>query len=238
MPWTKTQYCQDLVKFAEIVCRYDDSECISNGLGVLHTIAYQFEYSGSALLEIEGVELRIHKKTAGTTPSEVQSLSINIDCLCDVNLDLDASEYDVISQYGLQLEIVGYVGDKAYINCWHLDKDIPPQEGDVHNHTHPSYHFQAGGHRVEGLDTGSLLLLGAPRLPHPPMDIFLTIHFVISNFFGKRDFPFVDDLFNDPDYQDILQRAKERMFTPYFQAFGVNCTHQDFNVEKIFPLAV
>ncbi|MFW1500818.1 hypothetical protein V3H46_13545 [Vibrio parahaemolyticus] len=238
MPWGKEQYCRDLIKFAEVVSRYDDSECISNGLGILHSIAHHFEYSGTSLLEIENVMLRINKKTSGTTPIEVQSLSIAIDCLCDVNLALNADEYDVISQYGLQLEIVGYVGEKEYVNCWHLDKDIPPEPGDTHNHIHPSYHFQVGGHRTEGMDTGQLLLLGAPRLPHPPMDIFLAIHFVISNFFSKKDFPFVESLFSDIDYQEILERAKERMFLPYFKAFNSESTHRDFNINKVFPLAV
>ena len=45
-------------------------------------------------------------------------------------------------------------------------------------------------------------------------------------------------LFEDSDYQDILIRAKNRMFVPYFQAFTTGCTHRDFNVQKIFPLAV
>lgn len=238
MSWDKKQYCQDLVKFAEVVNHYDSMECISTGLGILHTIAYQFEHSGSTQLEIKDVVLTMRKKISGTTPSDVQFLNIYIDCLCDVDLSLNANEYDIIKEYSLQLVIVGYADKEEYLNCWHLDKDIPPNEGDIHNHTHPSYHFQAGGHRVEGMNTGKLLLLDPPRLPHPPMDIFLAIHFVISNFFGKRDFPFVENLFEDSDYQDILVRAKKRMFVPYFQAFNTGCTHRDFNVKKIFPLAV
>ena len=238
MPWRKEQYCQDLIKFAEIVSHYDDLECISRGLGILHAIAPQFKHSTSTQLEINNVMLTMHKKTSGTIPSEVQSLNISIDCLYDIDLQLDANQYDIISEYSLQLEIIGYVGDKEYVNCWHLDKDIPPAVGNTHNHTHPSYHFQAGGHRVEGLDTGQLLLLGAPRLPHPPMDIFLAVHFVISNFFSKKDYPFVESLFEDPDYQKILGRAKQRMFEPYFHAFKEGCTHQDFNMGKVFPLAV
>ncbi|EHU1557209.1 hypothetical protein ACT4Y5_03860 [Acinetobacter baumannii] len=238
MPWGKEEYCRDLIKFAEIISHYDDLGCIGDGVGILHAIAPQFEYSSSTKLEIKDVILTMHKKTSGTTPSEVKSLKIFIDCTCDIDLQLDANQYDVISQYNLQLEIIGYTGDKEYVNCWHLDKDIPPAAGDTHNNTHPSYHFQAGGHRVEGLETGQLLLLGAPRLPHPPMDIFLAIHFVISNYFSKKDYPFVQSLFNDLEYQDILKRAKRRMFDPYFQAFKEGCVHQDFNIGKVFPLAV
>lgn len=238
MPWEKNQYCRDLIKFAEVVSRYDDSENISSGLGILHAIANQFQYSTSMKIEVENLVLRIHKKTAGTSPPEVNSLCINISCICSVDLSLDLAEYDIICDYGLQLDIVGYAGSKEYVNCWHLDKDIPPMAGDLHNHIHPSYHFQSGGHHVEGLDTGRLLLLGAPRIPHPPMDIFLAIHFVICNFFSRKDFPFIEILFGDTDYQDILERAKKRMFVPYFQGFSNTSKHRDFNLEKIFPLAV
>jgi hypothetical protein len=238
MLWDKKQYCLDLIKFSEIIERYDDTNYLASGLGILHSIANQFEYSQATKIKIDGIELNIHKKISGTIPLEVDSFSINIDCMCDIDLHTDPSKYDIITQYALQLEIIGYAGDKRYYNCWHLDKDIPPKEGDSHNHTHPSYHFQMGGYRIEGLDTGEMLFLGAPRLPHPPMDIFLVIHFVLGNFFSKKDFPFIDALFEDFDYQNILERAKKRMFTPYFQAFHIGCTHQDFNLQKIFPMAV
>jgi hypothetical protein len=238
MPWEKEQYCKDLVKFVEVVGRYDQSDILYNSLGILHNVSYQFQYSNSNRLEINDIELRMHKKTSGTIPSEVQSLSIYIDCLCDIDLTIDPDDRDIINDYSLQLVIIGYSIGGEYLNCWHLDKDIPPNGLGIHNHTHPSYHFQAGGHRAEGLDTGQLLLLGAPRLPHPPMDIFLAIHFVICNFFGKKDFPFLEYLFADTEYQDILERAKQRMFDPYFQAFKEGCTHQDFNMGKVFPLAV
>lgn len=238
MPWTKEQYCQDLYKFAELICHYDDDGCICNGIGVLFSIENQYRHSGSTKLVINGVMLTVRKKIAGTRPAEVQSLNIYIDCLCDVDLSRNANEKDLIKEYDLQLVIIGDAGGKEYLTCWHLDKDIPPEDGDIHNHTHPSYHFQAGGDGLEGKDTGQLLLVTAPRLPHPPMDIFLAIHFVINNFFGKSDFPFVERLFRDKDYQDILDRAKKRMFDPYFQAFKEGCIHQDFNIGKVFPLAV
>ena len=80
MSWDKKQYCQDLVKFAEVISRYDSTECISNGLGILYTIAYQFEHSGSTQLEIKDVVLTMRKKISGTTPSDVQSVDIYIDC--------------------------------------------------------------------------------------------------------------------------------------------------------------
>lgn len=238
MSWEKEKYCQDLTKFAEVITKHDDTGYISGGLGALYRIAGQIQKGDSLRHEIEDVVLTIHKKISGTVPIEVRALSINIGCICDIDVNLDPNKHDIIKEYSLQLEIIGYTDEGQYLNCWHLDKDIPPSNGGIHNHTHPSYHFQSGGRRVEELNTGQLLLLGAPRLPHPPMDIFLAIHFVINNFFGKSDYIFLESLFDDPDYQDILARAKQRMFVPYFQAFKEGCTHQDFNVGKIFPLAV
>lgn len=238
MPWGKEQYCQDLAKFGELIYKYDDEGCITNGIGELFAIENQYRYSESNRFSIKGIVLTLRKKIAGTRPPEVQSLNIYIDCSYDIDLNLNAEQQDIIKEYDLQLIIIGDANGKHYLTCWHLDKDIPPEEGDSHNTTHPSYHFQAGGDGLEGKDTGQLLLVAAPRLPHPPMDIFLAIHFVISNFFGKSDFPFVDRLFRDKDYQEILGRAKNRMFDPYFQAFKEGCVHQDFNIGKVFPLAV
>lgn len=238
MLWDKDQYCEDLIKFAERITYYDEDGFISNGIGALYSIEYQYKNSSSSKLKIEGIELTLHKKIAGTRPIEVQSLNIFIDCLLDIDLSLDFQKCDLIKEYALEFVIIGDANGQEYFNCWHLDKDIPPQEGDVHKHTHPYYHFQAGGDRLEGKNVGQLLLLGAPRLPHPPMDIFLAVHFVISNFFGKNDYPFVQRLFNDMEYVEILSRAKKRMFEPYFQAFRDDCVHQDFNLGKVFPIAV
>lgn len=238
MPWKREQYCQDLLKFVDLIYHYDDHGCISNGIGELYSIENQYRHADSTRLFIKNIILTAHKKIAGTRPVEVQPLSIHIECTCDIDLSRDPKKQDLIKEYDLQFEIIGYLGDKEYLSCWHLDKDIPPKAGHIHNHTHPSYHFQAGGDGLEGKDTGQLLLVAAPRLPHPPMDIFLAIHFVISNFFGKSDYPFIERLFRDEDYQDILTRAKQRMFDPYFQAFKEGCTHLDFNLGKVFPLAV
>ncbi|WP_312080223.1 hypothetical protein [Acinetobacter schindleri] len=238
MPWEKQQYCNDLIKFVEVINRYDDIGCIGNGVGGLYAIENQYRYSDSTELRISGITLTIRKKIAGTRPLDVEALNIYIDCSFDIDMTLDVDVYDPIKMYDLQLMIVGDVGGEEYLNCWHLDKDIPPKEGDSHKNTHPSYHFQAGGNRLEGKNIGQLLQLGAPRLPHPPMDIFLAIHFVINNFFNKNDYPFIENLFNDLDYIDILDRARNRMFVPYFKSFKDNCRHQDFTIGKVFPLAV
>lgn len=238
MPWTKEQFCKDLIDFTRIIAKYDQSGYIYGGLSALSRVAGQIRKGDSLRHEINDVVLTMHKKLSGTRPFEVKSISIYIDCLCNVDLSLNNLERDLINEYSFQLVIIGYVDGEEYLNCWHLDKDITPKQGDIHNHTHPSYHFQSGGDRLAQKDTGRLLQLGAPRLPHPPMDIFLAIHFVISNFFGRSDFSFVEKLFEDVEYQNILDRAKERMFKPYFQAFSEDSKHLDFNMGKVFPIAV
>lgn len=235
MSWGKEQYCSDLATFAELIQHYDQEGYI--GVGSLYSIDY-YKYKPSYDLSINDIELKIETKVAGTRPIEVSSLKIYIDCSFSVDIEKDINRYDVIQDYSLDIVVVGDANGKEHTNCWHLDKDIPPQAGHSHKSTHPSYHFQAGGDRLENKEVGDLLLLGAPRLPHPPMDIFLAIHFVISNFYGKNDYPFVQRLFDDERYIEILKRAKERMFVPYFQAFKDNCLHEDFNLGKVFPIAV
>jgi len=152
-------------------------------------------------------------------------------------------EDDPIHEYSLDISIDAYEKKryannpkKCYKSCWHLDQEYKAEASN--RLTHPSYHFQFGGKKMVGLDTGMVAVLGSPRIPHPPMDVFLGFHFVLLNFFDKKVFPFVNTLVEDYDYQQIIKRAQARLYRPYFDSYIPNNVHNDFVLEKIFPLYI
>jgi hypothetical protein len=149
-----------------------------------------------------------------------------------------STELDPLFAYVFDISISAFKSEssteKVYYSSWHHDRHLNTQNV---RYTHPTYHFQFGGKKMELLDD-EMAVLSSPRIPHPPMDIFLGFHFIISNYFNNRKFNFVNDLLEDSDYQNIIKRAQQRLWTPYFKAFDSTNTHQDFTMSNLFPLYI
>ncbi|MBP6303093.1 MAG: hypothetical protein KBB37_05875 [Bacteroidia bacterium] len=230
--WDKKSFIKDLSDFISLVEQYDLPVDISK----IYTFQSKFEYDAGYIVDIKDVVFNVNSKISGTIPNEVVNLSIYLDHVCEFDQDKDIAIYDRIkSNYVFRLKLIGRDGDKKeYINCWRLDQD---QEGDnEHKTLHPYYHFQSGGDELIATDTGSNLFLSAPRLGHPPMDLFLGFHFILNNFYSKKQYSFVNTLLNNDTYQDIIDRAQQRLWEPYFSSFKENSTHTSFNMSKVFPL--
>lgn len=118
---------------------------------------------------------------------------------------------DLFSKYQLDIEIKCNEG-KSF--AWHLDRAT----GIDGKYIHPLYHFHGGGKKVEGKNAGDLLILRSPRLPHPPMDLFLAIHFVLENFLNTKTYARQMKIFEDPLYKEIIMRAQNRLLDPYYGA--------------------
>ena len=166
----------------------------------------------------------------------VKKISITLNTKYTLDNEL-SNHKDIFQDFSWNIFIKGYTGkDDApneYSNffCWHLDKE----ENTDGNYSHPYYHFHAGGNFLHGRDLGNLLMISSPRIPHPPMDIFLSIHFIITNFFHSEDFPNHKKILDDYDYLVIIERAQRRVLDPYFSTFnGVD--HDDYSRHKLFPL--
>lgn len=144
---------------------------------------------------------------------------------------------DIFEDYNFNIFIKGYwdknasIDDDSNFFCWHLDRE-PATDG---NFIHPYYHFHAGGHHIGDRTPGDLLLISSPRLPHPPMDIFLAIHFIILNFFNTKDFREQKKILHDDEYQSIIERAQKRILHPYFSVLN-NEDHDDYSKHNLFPL--
>ena len=132
---------------------------------------------------------------------------------------------DPISKLGVAIKIEGeYATSKNFekvICSWHLDKGDSTKS----LFTHPTYHLNFGGdHMKDKIKEeenpkyyGGLLLLPAPRVLHPPMDIILSCDFIIKNFYEKAKHVSLTSL---PGYKDLLERAKNRYLRPYIYALG------------------
>ncbi|HCZ18410.1 hypothetical protein [Wolinella succinogenes] len=95
----------------------------------------------------------------------------------------------------------------------HFDRH---QEGEnPSSEIHPIYHFQFGGRKIKdkGIDLGQVLFMDTPRIMHHPMDIFLGIDFVLSNFFPK-----VWERFKkNGTYTNLIKKYQTYFIYPYFR---------------------
>lgn len=132
--------------------------------------------------------------------------------------------------YGKALE------DKdSYKMSWHLDKHIRSVDGNDgrgKGFIHPEYHFNMGGFALtkeNNFNYGNILLIDTPRIMHPPLDIVLSIDFVLRNFYGIR----VKNLTDSSQYKRIISKSKDRLWRPYFIALANCWESQRFNALNI-----
>jgi len=232
--WSLKNLKDDLSKFLELIQDYQigDFSALYQFQGKIESLE-SFEYS------LKNIVFNLNKRISGTMPENLNKYKISLDNTISLN-NKNIETNDIIENYLFELNIDSYASTtnedgESYKSCWHLDKHIDSTKP---KYTHPTYHFHFGGEYIEGLDTGELSIFSSPRLPHPPMDVFLGFHFIISNFYSAKEFCFVDELLQNYDYQQIIKRAQERLWTPYFKAFDSSNTHQDFTMSKLFPLYI
>jgi len=241
MEWNRARYGNDLLKLSTLMKKYDSDKIFKNLGKILSVTQGKLQGMRGDVLTVEasGIEVILKKRIAGTIPCDLQSITIFFESKSEFDLSIDIDLKDrILESYNFQIEVKGINDAGEHYNAWHLDRDIRKPNSKKTRLDHPLYHFQPGGNKLEGKDIMGAVFIGAPRLPHPPMDVVLGIHFILKNFCSTRDYPFFDKLFTNPDYQDIINRAKERMFIPYFKAFSENCTHEDYTMKNVFPMAV
>jgi len=161
----------------------------------------------------------------GTEPSNVSTLTATLSVeIHEKDLDVtDVSNPIIVNKatrgvekkYNLSIEVSGLVEDDTEINkvlsYWHLDYD----NNNENEYVHPDFHLTFGGKTMSKIKLGNVLLLPAPRLPHPPMDAILGIDFIISHFI-KKDKSY--KILNDPQYKKAVKSSQERLWKPYMLA--------------------
>lgn len=129
---------------------------------------------------------------------------------------------DLISSSNFSILIKGIKKSTSeeYYTGWHLDNDFKRQDSEKGvYYIHPQHHISFGGSKLKELvsNTGNYLLLTSPRLPHPPMDIFLALDFVLQHFVLYDDHK---ELTQSSSYCDLLKSSQMRLWRPYYTAIA------------------
>jgi hypothetical protein len=168
-------------------------------------------------------------------------LVLYFDMKINCNSENFASNKDPFSEFSFNIVIKGKNKNKIsskLLYAIHFDKHNVVQTS---NQSHPNYHFQFGGNRLKedennrltDLDFGQALFLDAPRVMHHPMELILSIDFILSNFFPT--------IWNKikllPIYKKILRKYQKDFILPYFKSIVQHFedTKNEWNAQEIYP---
>jgi len=167
--------------------------------------------------------------------TEIKEISLNLKVNITEISYLENEIKDSIVQnnstkYGVQIITYGKTTTpNGYKMSWHLDKHIRSgNDGRGKGFIHPEYHFNMGGFALtkeNNFNFGDVLLIDTPRLVQPPLDIVLSIDFVLKNFYGIR----VKNLTDSNLYNKIIFNAKNRLWRPYFISLADKWESNRFN---------
>ncbi|PQA97787.1 hypothetical protein B0A69_00155 [Chryseobacterium shigense] len=231
--WNLRNYIKDLRTLQDIIIKYE----INGKFDILEDVINDLDSKSFVDYNFSNLEFWINSGFRGSLPSTDTFNYIIIKCDNQIAvLNPLEKNQDSIHIYNLDLKIELKKSrtstDPPKYSSWHLDKEKKPE---ICRLTHPYYHFQFGGKKLEYIEDG-MGLLSSPRIPHPPMDIILLFHFVINNFYDNVKFSFVKQLMQDADYIRILGNSKKRIWDDYFKSFRYDNEHTHYTADRIFPL--
>ena len=138
------------------------------------------------------------------------------------------SELIVESSFSLLIQGKKKDEEKYYYSGWHLDNDSSGTE-----FIHPQYHISFGGIDFKkriGENTNNLLLLKSPRLPHPPLDVILSIDYILKHFIENDRHK---ELTESVSYQTYIKNSQRRIWQPYYTAIAKHwCPGCNLTVEN------
>lgn len=209
---------------------------------------YQLELTAGKLnknnrdYSIDDMTLTVNPSGQKAKP-EVGRLEIVVNSEYTFKETLSETE-DIFDSYSLNIGIKGIrminplkeedIFEEQKFFCWHLDRELNTDG----RFCHPLYHFHAGGkHIYDHVDEKSqVVFISSPRLPHPPMDVILLVHFIIQNFVNTKEVKNKTDLFEDDGYKILLERAEKRILDPYFKSLSKGLRHNTFTRHNLVPL--
>jgi hypothetical protein len=228
MSWD--QFSADLRKFAEQLYQEQTTQPTANGL---FAVFGHLERTWGVKREMsvtEGIPLPCPRKK-GLHPQNSDVVEAEIRFAFELGEDWEAAHLPHRADF--QVKVLGKL---ALENCvidledhWRVDSHTFPADPPPHE-PHPYFHFQRGGHAqdqfaaqerfVPGRDLDSagasdwkgLLQSPGPRVPFAPHCPILAIDFSI----GQHDGMVWRRLRGTPEYRNIIGRAQERLWTPFF----------------------
>ncbi len=193
----------------------------------------KFEYSLDDLVFI------LNEKCGTICPTQITPKDSPIEIHLELILKSEGPyEFSKIKELSGQLRLkaewlnegVEDVELKTSHSAWHFDYHVPKTGDGVNSFAHPQFHLQNGGNKLtDNLnDYGELMILDAPRLPLPPMDVILAIDFIISNFFGS----IWQQALSDSEYIDVVKRAQEAWWKPYYEGISQHWSNNGVGISS------
>jgi len=193
-----------------------------------------FEYS------LDDLVFYLSEKSGTICPTQItpkeNPIEIHLELILKSEGPYEFSKIKELSgQLRLKAEWINDTTEKIEIktshSAWHFDYHVPRMGDGVNSFTHPQFHLQNGGNRLtDNLnDYGELMILDAPRLPLPPMDVILAIDFIISNFFGS----IWQQALCDSEYIDVVKRAQKAWWKPYYEGISQHWSGNGSGISNI-----
>lgn len=154
-----------------------------------------------------------------------------------------SNNIDPFAHAELTIDVIGRDEDNDKLACaWHFDRHISEDDDNDPLFPHPQYHFQFGGKSIERLienkncDFGSSLFIESPRFFNPPLNLVLSLNFILAHFYSEK----WKRLKKDHDYRRIVREEQQKYWKPYFSKLGsyLDKPKQHKNAEKLLPTLV
>lgn len=169
------------------------------------------------------LKLEFQPKTLprNTIPNTIKNIRVILEVSIeeDFNEIHDKKTYNTIvpGEYNCSVLLVGKDNDGLdYVSGLHIDYDPDSSRCD---YIHPHFHLTFGGDKMKkyferepNADFGRALMLTSPRIAHPPLDIFLAIDFILSNYFEKD---IHQKITKESQYKTAIRNSQERLWRPY-----------------------
>ncbi|MVM42300.1 hypothetical protein GO730_39085 [Spirosoma sp. HMF3257] len=152
--WDLRNFCNDLSIFTNLLT----SKAVTGDFSQLSDLLIALNTKSIVEYKIENVAFYINTRIAGTIPDDLNYCQVFLDNMLMVRDPLDTN-FDPLHAYTLDLTINVYKSKtstkKAYCSSWHLDRHLKPG---IPRYTHPMYHFQFGGKKLELIDPAMAVL--------------------------------------------------------------------------------
>lgn len=171
--------------------------------------------------ECGGLKFSVEGSVAGSIPQQIDLVEIIFSFSAIGIFSNDDVCRNPLSKLNFDIELEGFreMEDRIdnYFASWHLDKHIKSSQC---SYIHPEYHLTFGGNKLEGKGVdnfGSTLILPAPRITYPPMDVVLGIDFILRNYFPFEE---ISKLLDDSKYKEIVFNSQQRLWKPYYSSLS------------------
>lgn len=170
--------------------------------------------------------------------SQYSKIEIIIDFLCEFDNCRVNDYFNQLVSSNTKVTIRGLNENKniGYFG-FHFDAHKLKQheeEEEKESQLHPRFHsqFLQNPNSLEDFDYGDTLQLDIPRFTHFPMDLVLSLGFVLANFCPQA----YEELTNNTDFLRIHKRYEERYWKPYVKSLNDLFSENLQEVKTAHPL--